>query len=188
MALEKTHDESALLAAIKLGNEEAFSEIFRRYEKQVFAFSLTLTKSKETAKDVVQDVFSKLWERRDQIEAQQSFQAYVKKITYNQTISFFRKVKLDRDLQRELYLNIQALHIEQRAEAFDQELPGLYEKLVDQLPAQRKKAYLMSRNLGLRYETIAKKMGISKNTVRNHIAEALHFIRQKISQQYNTNN
>ena len=83
---------------------------------------------------------------------------------------------------------MQALHIEQRAEAFDQELPGLYEKLVDQLPAQRKKAYLMSRDLGLRYETIAEKMGISKNTVRNHIAEALHFIRQKISQQYNTNN
>ena len=180
MAIERIYDEAELLAAVKLGNAEAFAEIFRRYRNLVFTFSLALTKSKETAEDVVQDVFSKLWERRDQIDTLQSFQGYVKKIAYNYAISFFRKVKLDRELQQELYLNTRALHLEQRAEAFDHELPGLYQKLIEQLPAQRKKAYLMSRDLGLSYETIAKKMGISKNTVRNHIAEALHFIRQQL--------
>ncbi len=183
MAIENAYNETELIADMKRGDADAFTQIFKRYREQVFRFSFTLTKSRETAEDLVQEVFSKLWERRDQIDTLQSFQGYIKRITYNHVMSFFRKVKLEKELQQELYINTRLLGLEQQhAEAFNTESIRFYNMLVAQLPAQRKKAYLLSRDEGLSYEAIAGAMGISKNTVRNHIAEALQFIRERMAQ------
>lgn len=180
---ENAYNEVELIAEMKQGDADAFTQLFKRYREQVFTFSFALTKSRETAEDLVQEVFSKLWERRDQIDTLQSFQGYVKRITYNHVMSFFRKVKLEKALQQELYINTRLLGLEQQqAEAFNTESVRFYNMLVELLPAQRKKAYLLSRDEGLSYEAIAGAMGISKNTVRNHIAEALHFIRERMAQ------
>ncbi|MBO9594639.1 MAG: RNA polymerase sigma-70 factor [Niabella sp.] len=185
MAIENAYNEAELIADMKQGGTEAFTRIFKQYRDQVFAFSFALTKSRETAEDLVQEIFSKLWERRDQIDPLQSFQGYVKRITYNHVMSFFRKVKLEKALQKELYLNTQVLRLEQQqAGAFDNESVRFYNVLVEQLPEQRKKAYLLSRDEGLSYEAIAAVMGISKNTVRNHIAGALQFIRQEMARRF----
>ena len=151
------------------------------YKDKVFAFAFTLTKSKELAAEAVQEVFVRLWEKRDQINTDHSFTAYVKKITYNYIIDFFRKAKRDRRLQQQVYANMEVLRNTGEDELIGRELQRLYQDAIDQLPPQQKKVYLLSREQHLSYEAIAGQTGISKNTVRNHMAEAIRFIRRYIA-------
>ncbi|WP_205512789.1 RNA polymerase sigma-70 factor [Longitalea arenae] len=181
MQPEVSYSEKGLLLQVINGDAEAFSEIYDLYKDRIFAFAFTLTKSKEIAEEATQEVFVKLWEKRDQINTEYPLIPYIKKITYNYIISFFRKVKLDRQLQQNLYSNMEALRNTNEDELLQKELNKLYRQAIDQLPQQKRMAYTLSREQHLSYEEIALQMGISKNTVRNHMTEAIQFIRNYIT-------
>jgi RNA polymerase sigma-70 factor (ECF subfamily) len=178
---ELSNSEKGLLLQIINGDAAAFAEVYELYKDRIFAFAFTLTKSKEIAEEATQEVFVKLWERRNQIDANYPLTPYIKKITYNYIISFFRKVKLDRQLQQNLYSNMEALQNTNEDELLQKELSKLYQQAIEQLPQQKRTAYTLSREQHLTYEEIALQMGISKNTVRNHMSEAIHFIRNYIT-------
>lgn len=181
MPPELSYSEKGLLLQVINGDADAFSEIYDLYKDRIFAFAYTLTKSKEIAEEATQEVFIKLWERRDQINTAYPLTPYIKKITYNYIISFFRKVKLDRQLQQSLYSNMEALRNTNEEELLQKELNKLYRQAIEQLPQQKRMAYTLSREQHLSYEEIALQMGISKNTVRNHMTEAIQFIRNYIT-------
>lgn len=181
MPPELSYSEKGLLLQVINGDAEAFSEIYDLYKDRIFAFAFTLTKSKEIAEEATQEVFVKLWEKRDQINTEYPLTPYIKKITYNYIISFFRKVKLDRQLQQSLYSNMEALRNTNEDELLQKELNKLYHQAIDQLPQQKRTAYTLSREQHLSYDEIAMQMGISKNTVRNHMTEAIQFIRNYIT-------
>ncbi len=174
------YDEIELLIQLKLDNAEAFDSIYRHYRSRVLAFSYKLTKSSEIAEDIVQDVFSTIWERRRQIDPSLSFQAYVKKIAFNLIISYFRRVKRNKAMLQKLYADMQSFQ-QNESYVVDKDQVALYRKAINALPLQKKTAYLLSRDECLSYERIAAEMGISKNTVRNHMTEAIRLIRQYIS-------
>ncbi|OQP64069.1 hypothetical protein A3860_21925 [Niastella vici] len=176
-----SYNEKGLLLQIIAGDADAFTEIYDLYKDRIFAFAYTLTKSKEIAEEATQEVFIKLWEKRDQIDATYPLTPYIKKITYNYIISFFRKVKLDRTLQQTLAHNMEVLRNTNEDELLQKELNKLYQLAIEQLPPQKRTAYTLSREQHLSYEEIALQMGISKNTVRNHMTEAIHFIRNYIT-------
>jgi RNA polymerase sigma-70 factor (ECF subfamily) len=176
-----SNSEKGLLLQVIHGDADAFAEIYDQYKDRIFAFAFTLTKSKEIAEEATQEVFVKLWERRDQINTDYPLIPYIKKITYNYIISFFRKVKLDKQLQQNLYNNMEGLRNTNEEELLQKELNKLYQQAIEQLPTQKRTAYTLSREQHLSYEEIALQMGISKNTVRNHMTEAIQFIRTYIT-------
>jgi RNA polymerase sigma-70 factor (ECF subfamily) len=173
--------EYELVSQLVKGDARAFTEVFELYKDTVFAFAYSLTKSRETAEEVVQDVFLKLWERRAHVKVDTSFTAYVKTITYNQVIDFFRKAKTDRNLQQRIYKKVEDLRSGSEEWLLGKELEKLYHQAIEQLSPQQKKAYLMSRERDMSYEEIAAELQLSRNTVRNHIAEAIRSIRQYVS-------
>ncbi|MBS1563254.1 MAG: RNA polymerase sigma-70 factor [Bacteroidetes bacterium] len=178
---ENTPDEKALLLQMARGDAAAFSEIYELYRDRVFAFVFALTKSRELSADAVQEVFVRLWEKREQLDIGKTFGAYVKTITYHFVIDFFRKARRDRALQQKLLLNMEALRVSGEDEVLGRELHTLYRTAIGQLPEQRRKLYLLSRDQQLSYEEIAAQTGLSKNTVRNQIAAAIRFIRQYVA-------
>lgn len=181
MVSELSYNEKGLLLRIIEGDADAFSEMYGLYKDRVFAFAYTLTKSKTIAEEATQEVFIRLWEKREQINTAYPLAPYIKKITYNYIISFFRKVKLDRTLQENLYKNMEALRSTHEDELMEKELNKLYQQAIDQLPPQKRTAYILSREQHFSYEEIALQMGISKNTVRNHMTEAIRLIRSYIT-------
>lgn len=181
MPSELSNNEKGLLLQIINGDTDAFAEIYDLYKDRIFAFAYTLTKSKEIAEEATQEVFVKLWEKRDQINTDFPLTPYIKKITYNYIISFFRKVKLDKQLQQNLYRNMEALRSSNEDEILQKELNNLYRRAIEELPQQKRTAYLLSREQHLSYEEIALQMGLSKHTVRNHMTEAIQFIRNYIT-------
>lgn len=178
-------DQALILQSIQ-GDVQAFGRLYELHRDKVFAFAFVLTKSKDIAEETVQEVFLKLWEKRRQITPGHSFPAYLRTITYHQVLSFFRKVKRDQSLQQQLYHHMQELARSGADALIDKELSRLYHEAVECLPPQKKEIYRLSREANMSYDEIAEKMGLSKNTVRNHMTAAIQLVRRYVKEHRDT--
>lgn len=75
--------ESGILKELKKGDHAAFERVFEHYSKQLYLFSFSYLKSKDTAEDIVQEVFLKIWNNRASIKTDTSFQSYLFTIALN---------------------------------------------------------------------------------------------------------
>jgi RNA polymerase sigma-70 factor (ECF subfamily) len=173
--------EYNLLRQLIAGDAEAFREVYNKYNKKVFSFAYYLTKSRDTAEDMVQEVFIKVWEKRDQIDPQRDFSPYIKTITQNHVYDFLKKAKRDKALQEKIYAGMQAIKQEEPDVILERELKRLYAQAIKNLPPQKKIIYNLHRNEGFSYDEIAQQLGLSKNTVRNHLHEANKSVQDYVS-------
>jgi RNA polymerase sigma-70 factor (ECF subfamily) len=173
--------ESNLLRQLVLGDAAAFRAVYEKYSRKVFAFAFYLTKSRDVAEEMVQEVFLKVWEKREQIDPERDFNPYVKTITQNQVYNFLNKARRDRNLQEKIYAGMQALQHQDEDVVIERELGRLYAEAVRNLPPQKRIIYSLHRNDGYSYEEIARKLGLSKNTVRNHLQEASKSVQRYVS-------
>ncbi len=135
-----------------------------------------MTVSDVIAEEMVQDIFIKIWERREQLTDIENMDAYLFTILYNQVYKHYKKRALDRKL---LKLIAESPHFHNITEEtlLLREKEKLINEAVAKLPSQQQKVFRLSKQEGLSREQIAEKLGISPHTVRNHLADATRFIR-----------
>jgi len=173
--------EKELLLQLTIGDEKAFGKIYEFYQARIFLFAFRFTKSKAAAEEIVQEVFVKLWINRENIKIEKQFGSYIIRITKNLIIDRLKKASLDKIIQQKIYEDMQALRNSSVDLLIEKEISRLHKQAIDLLSPQKKTIYLLSREEQLSYEQIAQKLGLSKNTVRNHMSEALQTIRDFIS-------
>ena len=174
-------DEMQLLQQLITGDAESFRKIYECYQGKIFLFALRLTKSKSEAEEVVQEVFVRLWEKREKIKIEKSFNAYILTITKNLVLDGLKKAAYDKTIQQKIYRNMRALQNTTIDSLIEKELTRLHQEAVDRLSPQKKIVFKLSREEELSYEEIAKKLGISKNTVRNQMSDSLKSIREYLT-------
>ena len=171
------------ISRLKAGDMRAFDEVYRNYAPKLFQFSLKLLKNRADAEEIVQETFLKLWAKRSKIDLYASFESYLFTIAYNTSMSFLRK----RASQKKYVDYVKSLGLLETAgaalkkmefEEFDLQI----KEIIDQLPPRQKQVFHLSRKQGLSHQEIAEKLGLSKNTVENHMVRALNFIRTKLSE------
>jgi RNA polymerase sigma-70 factor (family 1) len=173
------YDDEYCLSKIKEGDEHFFNLIFEKYRNQLFAYLYKVTKSKELSEEIVLDVFLKLWHGREAITEIQNFEAFLYKVAHNKAIDFFRAAKRSQALQQALW---QAIIEAPAADNADNRLifkntDALIKEAINQLSPQRKKVFELRHYEDLSYAEIAATLNLSSNTVRNHLAASLQFIR-----------
>lgn len=173
-----SHTEQMLFAKIADDDVEAFTELFRRYSRRIQALVFKLTKSKEAAEDVTQEVFIWLWDHRKNLREIDAVQSYLFKMAANRTNNFLRSMLND---ERKC-LRLGEIMRDRLADSADgQALLHNSEKLlmeaIDQLPQQQQKVYRLRFFDELDYEQIGDRLNISQNTVRNHFVAANRAIR-----------
>jgi RNA polymerase sigma-70 factor (family 1) len=173
--------ETELLQQLIEGDAAAFREIYEHYQGQIFLFAYRFTKSKAAAEEIVQEVFVKLWEKRGQIKIEKNFSAYIIRVTKNLIVDGLKKAALDKKVQQHILTHMKALRDSSAEELLQKEMERLHRQAINALSPQKRTIYLLSREEELSYEQIAEKLGISKNTVRNHMADALQTIREHIT-------
>lgn len=173
-------EDKDFLTKLREGDEPAFVKIYNEYRNKVFTYAHQLSKSADTAEEIVQEVFIRLWQKREQINVELSFNAYIKKITLNHVLNHLKKVARDKSLQEEAFHLIEVSSNRTEDQLLEKELRQIYVDAIDQLPAQKKIIYQLSRTEELSHEEIALKLNISKNTVKNHMVEASKFIREQV--------
>ena len=174
-------NEETRLQQIALGDEPAFRELVYTYNLQLKTFVFKLTKSNELAEEIVQDVFLKLWLNREILVNVKNFKTFLFVISKNQALNAMRAVLRERNNQKKWQWNNSEQAISQPA---NENTPAeLLEKVVERLPPQQKKAWLLSRRHQKKHSEIADIMQVSKETVKKHIQLANSYIIKQLQEQ-----
>lgn len=172
-------NEQEILKQLALGNREAFSTLYTQYHGGIYNYLLKFSKDPALTEDLVHDVFLKLWEAREQLDIQTSFAAYLFRIARNTALTQLNRIAIYDTIRSELLRRItgggqdQSLLNGVESRNFDE----LFLKAVNNLPPQRKEAFLLVRQQGMTYEEAASQMQISRNTLKQHLSLAVRSIR-----------
>lgn len=169
--------DEALVTGLSLEDGNALKIIFERYHNRLYRIAAGVLRDRALAKDLVQDVFVDLWNRRHASQIR-NLNNYLTRAIKFQVLKQLRDGKL---LDEHVRLAEQIRFANQTEEALNgQELQILLEKAVDQLPPRCRQVFVLSRFENLSHKEIASRMGISAKTVEVQIGKALVFLREHL--------
>ena len=173
--------DSRLLKELKKGDHVAFKRIFELYSSQLFQFSLSYLKSKEAAEDIVQEVFVKIWNNRENIKTDKSFQSYLFTIALNSVRKYFNKLSRLHELKHEILIDFS----KQKTDFDDvrdyQSLLDKLDELIHEMPEKRRAVFIKKKIEGKSLKDISEELNITTKTVEYHIAEAMKFLKKEFA-------
>lgn len=163
---------------IKLGDEHAFELLFRKYYVRLCGFANKFLNNPEEAREIVQEVFMKIWEGREDIDPEDSLTSYIFKIAQNLSLNQLRKKKVE-SRYIEIYKLVYIDHSEFSSyeSLLVRELDNSIATAVNTIPPKCKRIFELSRNKGLKYSEIAEELNISVKTVEAQMSKALSILR-----------
>lgn len=179
---KKYQSDQQWVQEIGKGNEAAFKELFFEFYYHLCSAAYSVVGSRTRARDVVQEVYLKLWKRRTDWELHSSLKVYLYRAVRNEALNHVQKEKSHRRLKERFAESLSSDYdsIEPEPEGYDEELIGLIWEIVDKLPERRRFVFFLHRKHGLSYKEIAEVMDIAQKTVENHMGEALKDIRDQL--------
>ncbi|MHA4807787.1 RNA polymerase sigma-70 factor [Flavitalea flava] len=173
-----SHDERELLLLLRTGDSNAFEQLYRIYSARIYLNLLRLVKSEDLAGELMQDIFVKLWEKREIIEIHSSFRSYLFRIMENRVHDFFRKVKLDRDLHNHIIRIATEKYTHVEEAVFKKEAAGILSLALDSLPPRRREIFCLCKLEGRSYEEVSRELQISPSTISDHMVKATKSLRE----------
>lgn len=178
METSADHNEIKLLQRIAESDENAFRDLFELYKDRFYAVAFKMSASAYTAEEIVQEVFILLWQKRNLLATVEKPKQYLFTVFYRCIYQHFKSEAIEKKFRTEISL------LEAKDENRDpdqltlEEQYQLMDQAVDQLPAQQATAYKLAKQNGLSREQVAAAMGVSPNTVKNHLAGAIRRLKE----------
>lgn len=143
--------------------KEGFEILFRQHYEPLCNFVFGIVKDHDASEDVIQELFVKFWEKRNDLADDISIKAYLYRAARNMALNQVKHFEIKKKFN--LFNRVKMFNAEQNISnpAETSELQQLIFQVVNELPAERKKIFLMSREDGLKYKEIAEKLNISLN-------------------------
>ena len=168
-----------MVKGLRSGRENAYEQLFKDFYKPLTVFAYNYVRDLETGKEIVQDLFVHLYEKRRTLVINTSIKSYLYQSVRNRCLNHLK------------HQEVKKMHHEQMKPELDfsdnledkireNELEHMVSKVVDQLQPQCKRIFTMSRVSGLSNGEIAEKLKISKRTVETQISNALKVLREKL--------
>lgn len=162
-------------------NRESFEALFRAEFKGLCFFAQRYVKDYETARELVQEAFVGLWEKRAVIDTSRPYKSYLSTAIHNKCQNYLRdNRKFSTDL-----LQIENLLELSDPDSFDhivkEELSAAIEAAIAELPEKCREIFLLSRFENLKYHEIAEKLDLSQKTVEAQMSKALQHMRLRLS-------
>lgn len=170
-------NDEALFALIEKGDERAFTQAYDRYHKLLYVLAYRYLMNVNMAEDVVQHVFSRLWEFRTELRVGISLKNYLFTMTKNHVLNLIRNENSAITKNYEMTQSAPAYEDNLIENLEKKELMSNFYKAVDMLPVQKREICLMKVREELTNQEIAERMKLSVNTVKTHYSEALKLLR-----------
>lgn len=170
---------SELMNKIKDSDEIAFQTLFDRLWERMYVLSYSILKDKIVSKDIVQEVWISIWDRREVIN-NENIEAYILKATRFRVYKELRDAKLihfSKGFQESLTTSDGEGPLEQM---YLKDTDSAIAKSIENLPKKCKEVFVLSRYSGLENSEISKKLGISKRTVETHISNAIRRVKSDL--------
>jgi RNA polymerase sigma-70 factor (family 1) len=173
MSLKTLHNEQELLVKLAEGDECAFEQLYLIYSPKIYRKILQLVKQAAVAEEILQDVFVKIWERREVLDNQKSFRSFLYTIAKNLVVDLFRRAALDRRMLEKFIIdNTEFYNPFEGIDDPEEESKAIVQTALDILPPQRKKIYRLVKIEGKSYGEVAEMLGISTSTINDHVVKA----------------
>ncbi len=167
---------SDILVQSNPGNKDPLRAVFDQNYSMVCSTIYRLVKNAATSEDLAQNVFMKMWTKREKIVINSSVGAYLRRMAYNEAISHLRKNKSRWEESVEDH-QIEIPTASADEQIMGDELQAQINKAIDSLPPRCKAIFLLSRHEELSYKEIAQKLELSIKTVENQMGKALKMLR-----------
>lgn len=168
-----------LIPLLLSGDEATFEKVYKHFIRPLHVYAISILRDEDTAKGMVQNVFMRLWERKERLNFTGSIKAYLYGAVYNECLNNLRHQKVKVNHQQHV-LHMTKDKVDGGA---GMELLDLKEKLqqaLNDLPEKCRTVFQLSRFEDLKYQEIADELGISIKTVENQMGKALKTLRLKL--------
>lgn len=172
--------ESELLMDVKLGSRCAFEQLYHLHRLVIYNNLKRLIRDEFTAKEILQDVFMKIWERRTELEPEKSFRAYLFRIARNMVMDYYRKVKREKKLVDNLQVFASEVSDQPMESVISRDEEEMLMGTIDTLSPQRKRIFTLCKLEGKSYEEVSQILGVSSSTISDHIVKATKTIRHRL--------
>jgi RNA polymerase sigma-19 factor, ECF subfamily len=174
----KQHNDQQLLSLVSLGNEAAFTTLFENHHHRIYSIALKFSKSPVLAEEVVQDVFLKIWQKREGLLQIQNFEAYLYTIVQH---SVYRSLKMiARRHEKSTLSGMSQTGLEDMSSnpdpercLIEKEYNSLLQKGIEELPMQQRQVYRLIREKGMKRGEVAELLQLQPDTVKFHLSKAV---------------
>lgn len=175
--------ESVLIESLHKGLIPSYEEVYKQYFKALLCYAISLVNDEYLAEEMVQNVFLKIWEKKNQIDIQTSLKAYLYKAVYFECLNFLKHQKVKQQYHAHASYVMKNEHAPSATDQIQHKtLENNFRKALDELPDQCSLVFKLSRFESLRYKDIAERLGISEKTVESHMGKALKLLRLKLAE------
>ena len=164
----------------KISSELEFNQIFQLYYEELCRIVFPVVKDQDIAEDVVQDVFVKIWIRRDELEIKTTIKAYLYKAVVFRALDHIRKQKNTTKVNDELKIISPQSHNNIDAVVQEKELVVAINEGLDKMSENMRAIFQLSRFSGLKNREIAEQLDISIKTVESNMAKALKLLHEHL--------
>jgi RNA polymerase sigma-70 factor (ECF subfamily) len=168
------------IAAIRNGDVTAFEAAFRTYYRRLCAVVYAFVDSAETAEEIVQDLFLKIWRQRESLQITESLQAYLYQAARNASLNHLKHRRIESRWSERVRAEDPPVAPGADDELAEGELSRAIAAGIAALPERCRLVFTMSRHQGLSYAEIANTLGISVKTVEAQMGRALKSLRERL--------
>lgn len=174
-------EDIGLFNSVKQGDLKAFETLFRKYYSFLCSLARKYVNDHDTAEEIVQDLFYRIWEKKEEITITLAVKSYLARAVY------YNSINLRASLRRELILDEKLFDADSSDSdtedlVREQELNRLIDSCMAELPEKGQKIFSMSRFEGLKYREIAERLSVSVKTVEAYMGQALKVFRKNLGE------
>ena len=178
----QVHSDTELILGLRNSEEPEFAMVYNTYKTKLYSFAWRFLKNKELSQEIVQETLISLWTNRHNLDISYPLGPYLYTIARRLTLNALRNAATAGAAREKLWLDLNEAHNETEEAVLLADLQEFTDQSVAKLPKQQQLVFKLSRYEGLSHEEIAARLKISKNTVNNHLVEALKNLRQQFKE------
>lgn len=172
--------DQALILLLQQGNKEAYAEIYERYKNLLYNHAYKKLGNQEEVKDVLQELFTNLWNKRADIPVTMNLSGYLYAGIRNRILNLLSHKQVENKYIASLQQFIGEEAYTTDLAIREKEFAALIQKEIDQLPPKMREVFLLSRSAYLTHQEIAERLSISEQTVAKQVTNALRILRVRL--------
>lgn len=180
MTTNAAYNDHEIFVRLKLGEQSAFVEIYRRYNALLFIHANNKLRDKDDAKDVVQDVLAKLWEKREELDVTVNLSGYLYTAVRNKIFDLIKHKKviggyIEIFFAQEADGQIYADHLIR-----ERQFAAIITREIEALPPRTREVFELRRLENLSNKEVAKRLNITESTAADYMKKALKILKPRI--------
>lgn len=180
---KKNIDKVVLLDFCK-GSKEAYEHIYRQFFNEIYAFVLKYIICKDLAYDLTQDIFLKIWEKREQLADVENFRSYLYRMTKNYTLDKLKHISISRKAIEHITYQYSKECEQSDTKYLEKEYFEFLEAAITDLPKQTRTVFMLCREEEKSYKEVAEELGISRDAVKHHMIQSVKVLKNKAEKRF----